>query len=84
MLFRSVYVIQADGSHLTQITHRSGGSHAFTPEWSPDGTRLVYAAASPTQPGTNLEVLNLATGDTTVIYRGARGSQNQDPAWSKH
>ena len=80
----NIYVIRADGSHLTQITHRSRGSHAFTPDWSPDGNQLIYATASPGQPGTNLEILNLATGVTNVIYRGASGSQNQDPAWSRH
>jgi NAD(P)-binding Rossmann-like domain/WD40-like Beta Propeller Repeat len=79
----NVYVMRSDGSQLTQVTHRSHGSHAFTPEWSPDGTRLVYSTAGPSQAGTNLEVLNLATRVATVIYRGAPGTANHDPAWSR-
>jgi TolB protein len=79
----NVYVMRPDGSGLTQVTHRSGGEHAFTPDWSPDGGRLVYAVAGPDQPGTNLEILDLATGGTTVIWHGAAGTQDQDPVWSR-
>jgi TolB protein len=79
----NVYVMRPDGGDLTQITHRSGGAHAFTPDWSPDGSRLVYAAAAPGQPGTNLEVMDLKTGAATVIWHGAPGAQDQDPVWTR-
>jgi TolB protein len=79
----NVYVMRADGRDLTPVTHRSGGSHAFKPDWSPDGQGLVYATAARDQPSTNLEVMDLATGRTNVIWRGTAGTQDQDAVWSR-
>lgn len=36
-----IYVVNADGSDLRQITHTSGSHH--TPEWSPDGKRIAFS-----------------------------------------
>jgi len=37
-----VYVMDADGGNLLQLTHEERG--AETPKWSPDGRRILYAA----------------------------------------
>jgi Tol biopolymer transport system component len=36
-----VFVMDADGSHVLQLTHRGG----FQPGWSPDGDRIVFGSA---------------------------------------
>src|SRR6266581_3320042 len=36
-----IFTVNADGSGETQITSDADG-HAFTPDWSPDGTKIVF------------------------------------------
>ncbi|MCA1553710.1 MAG: hypothetical protein LC737_04965, partial [Chloroflexi bacterium] len=38
---RSIWVMNADGSHVLQVTQAGGGTD-FDPSWSPDGKRLVF------------------------------------------
>jgi TolB protein len=38
--FDDVWAIDADGTHLTRLTHSPG--HEFDASWSPDGTRIAY------------------------------------------
>jgi Tol biopolymer transport system component len=41
-----IWVVDADGSGLHQVTQRTpGSSWDFGPQWSPDGTRLVFYRA---------------------------------------
>jgi TolB protein len=79
-LSANVYSVRPDGTRLTQITHERDNRHSFTPDWSPDGTKIVYAHATPDADGTELHVRNLATGRVSVVWR-AHGSQDQDPDW---
>src|SRR5688572_9151392 len=39
-----IYLVQADGSRLRQLTDFPGGSH--TPKWSPDGASIVFTRGS--------------------------------------
>jgi Tol biopolymer transport system component len=78
----NVYSVRPDGSDLTQITHERHNRHAFTPDWAPHGTRIVYAYAAPDlQDHTELHVRNLAGGRERIIWRGEPGSHSQDPDW---
>lgn len=45
--FQNIYVMDADGSNLRQLTHE--GSN-FDPSWSPDGSRMVFVSSSDGQP----------------------------------
>jgi TolB protein len=40
---RDIYVVNADGTDLQQITH-TPESDEFAPAWSPDGTQIVFQA----------------------------------------
>src|SRR5215469_9266353 len=35
-----IFTIEPNGTNLRQLTHLAGD--AFTPHWSPDGTRIVF------------------------------------------
>ena len=40
---RDVWVVDADGSGATNVTHLPGPDFALSPSWSLDGTRLLWA-----------------------------------------
>ena len=80
----NVYLLNADGTDLTPITQRANGAQAFTPEWAPDGHHLVFASAHPGDPSTSFELLDLDSGNSTVIHRSIPGTSDFDPAWSRN
>ena len=41
-----LFLIDADGTHRTQLTHFSSGQHATQPSWSPDGTRIAFTLST--------------------------------------
>jgi Tol biopolymer transport system component len=71
-----IYVINADGTGLRQLTpdHPLPGvdPHDESPSWSPDGSRLVF-----TRSGT-LAFINADGSDLTLLWQCGCGS----PAWS--
>jgi Tol biopolymer transport system component len=72
-----VWVMNADGSHQTQLTH-SGVSDDEVPDWSPDGRRIVYQEGDP--PNGRIWVMN---ADGTGNHRLTSGPGNDfGPAWS--
>jgi RTX calcium-binding nonapeptide repeat (4 copies)/WD40-like Beta Propeller Repeat len=46
-LTADVFVADADGQHLRNLT-RMSAQFSWAPDWSPDGSRIVFAASSPT------------------------------------
>jgi len=80
-LSANVYTVRPDGTDLTQLTHESDGNHSFTPDWSPDGTKIVYAHATTGDDHTDLHVMDLATRRFTVIWNGAPDTSDFDLDW---
>jgi TolB protein len=68
-------LIRADGSGYRELTE--AGEHAAYPSWSPDGTKLVFVVAQPTDER-GLATLDLASGTVTRLTSGP----DNFPAWS--
>jgi TolB protein len=46
----AIFTINADGSGERQVTHPSRGTRDEQPDWSPDGSLLVFTRSLPNQP----------------------------------
>ncbi|MGH2979194.1 MAG: TolB family protein, partial [Solirubrobacterales bacterium] len=70
-----IFTVQDDGADLTQVTNEA--DPATDPEWSPDGSRILYDVAPDPVFGTQNVVSIKPDGtDRTVIAQG------RDPVWS--
>jgi Tol biopolymer transport system component len=76
-----LYVIDSEGAGpADRITVKVAGL-ALSPVWSPDGTKLLFLAASP--PSNKLAVVDLASGATQVLSFPTVQGLLLDPAWSR-
>jgi dipeptidyl aminopeptidase/acylaminoacyl peptidase len=85
----TLMVVNADGTNRVAVT--AGPSYQFGPTWSPGGTQLAfvrYRDGSPVSIQADIMVIDLETGNETVISRpvsfgGALADADEiDPAWS--
>ncbi len=60
-----LFVANADGSDVTRITHPPRGTEDINPDWSPDGTRIVFARA----PSTGAHSIWTVEADGTGLRR---------------
>ena len=75
-----IFAVNAEGTGLTQIT--SGDGEEIDASWSPDGTRLaVETQRSPSEP-TGIAIVDVATGDISMITENPFGGDDAKPTWS--
>lgn len=75
-----LYLVRADGTSLRRLTRTNA---AFSPSWSPDGKRLVYAADPGGRAGAyELFTLDLASRRTTPLTRTPANVVSFAPTWS--
>ncbi len=71
-----LFVMNTDGTGITQLTSAYDGSASSYPAWSPDGQHIAYQHLSGT--AIDIWVMNAdGTGARRVSYNGG-----EDPAWS--
>jgi Tol biopolymer transport system component len=85
-----LYVIDADGTHRSQLTHFKAPQNATQPSWSPDGTRIAFSLFSIDQatngfrPG-SIDVIRPDGSGLTVLLDDLKGTESgawREPAWS--
>jgi Tol biopolymer transport system component len=77
-----IYVMDADGHHVTRLRGGPGNGWDFAPAWSPDGKQIAYTSIK-SSVGThhaNIWVMN-ADGSNAHQVTHVRG-YNRRPAWS--
>jgi Tol biopolymer transport system component len=81
----AIEVIDADGTHRTQLTHFPVGVFPWEPTWSPDGTRIAFALRD----SGGVDVINADGSGLKVILVGQRiqnpdsaGGAADNPEWS--
>jgi TolB protein len=74
-----IYVVNADGSGLTQIT--SGDGFESAPSWSPDGTEMAIDAGEPGLPE-GIFIVDVSTGGLTQVTANPYGIFDTQPQYS--
>jgi TolB protein len=74
-----IFVMDADGSNLRQVTHNDGDDHS--PDWAPDGRRIVFVHEPPDQTNADLHIVDIVTGEERA-FTSWRYWYETDPAWS--
>ena len=78
---QQVWLVNSDGSGLTQLTHEAPDNPSFLPDWSRDGSQIVFSHFLPTGFFTELRVMNADGSDEHVIWHGADFSYDLRPDW---
>jgi TolB protein len=80
----NIYVINTDGSGLTQLTRDSGMNGS--PDWSPDGKQIVFSSTRDSFPESKIWVMN-ADGSNQRVLPNPQNTKGTGfgggaPAWS--
>ena len=67
-----LYVVDANGCHLTRLTHRMNG---ISPSWSPTGRQLAFAVGG-------IDVINASGTGFRHLTADASRYEDDTPAWS--
>jgi len=74
----SLYMINADGAGLKQLTTIPGSD--YDPAWSPDGERIAFTSVRDGR--REIYVLAVDTGAVTRLTNSTGDIENSQPAWS--
>ncbi|MBI4872841.1 MAG: PD40 domain-containing protein [Candidatus Riflebacteria bacterium] len=77
----AIWVGNADGSNLRQLTDPSSGINDYDPSWSPDGTELLFSR----EPGYPCQIWLMradGSGQHALTNRSAHPEQSYSASWS--
>ena len=78
-----VYVMDADGTGVVNLTDGPGGPDDAAPDWSPDGTRIAYTTAPPRgDDGPEIWVMDADGGAKQQLTDTSGGDATTGPRWS--
>lgn len=73
-----IYLVNADGTGLAQLTNTGGDASNRDPAWSRDGQRLAFARGNPDGSSWDIYVMN---ADGSNVVQLTSGGYNVEPAW---
>ena len=76
-----IYVMNADGSGVTRLTHNSEWDDGF-PAWSPDGSRIAFASDRADGSNYQIHVMRADGSGVTRLTGGRQGWEATAPVWS--
>ena len=80
-----LYVVHTDGTGLRAIPLQIGSrSFAFTPCWSPDGSKIIFSLTTTTGPGTGDEGISTANADGSGLSQVTSGGGYDFADWGTH
>jgi Tol biopolymer transport system component len=74
-----IYTIKHDGTGKRQLTHVDGD--AISPDWSPNGRKIVFEVDHPNETGCSIEIMN-ADGSNIRDLTGNRKGCEMTPAFT--
>jgi len=79
-----VFVMDADGSDVRQLTEEQENVHAGQPAWSPDGREIVFTRGASVPSGIIVRPgeIHVMNADGSDVRRLTRGSLDGGPVWS--
>jgi Tol biopolymer transport system component len=78
----NVWVVNADGSGLRQVTFENRDGQAFFPTWSPDDLSLLFVHHSSGSPTNDLAVIPSAGGVACTLWAGAPSNLAWESDWA--
>lgn len=75
---QGVYVVNLDGSHLTQLTRSHDGIDYAGPVWSPDGNTIAYEFITPE----NWDIYTMHSDGSDQINITNHPAWDHSPSWS--
>ena len=76
---REIYLINADGSGLTQLTYSESDVYNYQPALSPDGTRVAFATSQGSHAGISIIDVD---GSGLRMLTTNNMTRDSEPAWS--
>jgi TolB protein len=65
----AIFTMNADGSHLTELTQKSTSTADSQPQWSPDGTKIAFVRSNTTAKPKGKGAIEIMNADGTNIRR---------------
>lgn len=84
-----IFTVNVDGTHIRQLTHGGRQVHDFLPNYSPDGTKIVFDSDRMNTPGTldlftmNADGSNITRIATGITVGGCPDSNCVSAAWGR-
>jgi TolB protein len=85
----NLWLVNADSTGLMPLTNTPAGAHSYNPQWSPDGTKIVFHSSRKLDGTTgmnlasNLWRVNVdGTGLIALTNTATPGTDSADPQWS--
>ena len=79
----NIYTIPTTGGTATIVYTSPVGFYPFDPDWSPDGSKIVFTEWNDAFTQSNLQVMDLATKQLTTV-RPFTSTLIASPTWSRH